>query len=82
MTVVETPTFLTAAARCLSDEEREELIGFLARNPERGIVIKKTGVAPRTSRAGASGSSDGQLGNSMRRAIGQLISGYRSKEVD
>jgi len=42
-TVVETPTFLVAAARCLSDDEREDLIGFLARQPDRGDLIPGTG---------------------------------------
>jgi hypothetical protein len=42
-TIVETPSFLVAAARCLSDQEREDLIGFLSRQPDRGDLIPGTG---------------------------------------
>ena len=43
MTIVETPAFITAASRCMRDDEREELIGFLALSPERGALIRGTG---------------------------------------
>ena len=43
MTVVETPTFLAAAARCLSSQEKDDLIDFLARHPEEGVVMRGTG---------------------------------------
>ncbi len=43
MTVVETPAFIAAATRCLSEEEKHELIGFLAFHPEHGVLIRGTG---------------------------------------
>jgi len=43
MTVVETPVFLREAAVSLTDEERVEVIGFLAANPEAGDVMTGTG---------------------------------------
>lgn len=42
-TVVETPTFIRKAEKLLSAEEREELILYLAFNPEIGDVIEGTG---------------------------------------
>jgi mRNA-degrading endonuclease RelE of RelBE toxin-antitoxin system len=42
-TVVETPTFIRRAAALLSEAERQELITFLARNPNAGDVIEGTG---------------------------------------
>ena len=43
MTVVETPSFLRDAKAKLDEGEREELVFFLASNPEVGIVIPGTG---------------------------------------
>jgi mRNA-degrading endonuclease RelE of RelBE toxin-antitoxin system len=42
-TVVETPTFMRRAEKLLSDDERKELIDFLAANPLAGDVIPETG---------------------------------------
>ena len=39
MTVVETPGFVRDASAALSDEERAEMIFFLAANPEAGDII-------------------------------------------
>ena len=41
-TVVETPTFIRRAAKLLTEEEHDELIAFLAANPETGDVIEGT----------------------------------------
>jgi len=38
-TVVELPEFLRRAKSIMSDEEREELVGYLAANPEAGISL-------------------------------------------
>jgi hypothetical protein len=43
MTVIETPSFLRDAKRLLNDEERREIIAFLAQNPNVGSVLKGTG---------------------------------------
>ncbi|MCP4664541.1 MAG: addiction module toxin RelE [bacterium] len=43
MTVVETPAFLAAAAHCMTAGEKDELIDFIARHPERGALIPGTG---------------------------------------
>jgi hypothetical protein len=41
--VVELPEFILATRKMLDDEEREELIDFLAYNPTAGDVIAGTG---------------------------------------
>lgn len=43
MTVVETPIFLRAAKSLLSDDERQELVAYLAEYPEKGVIIPDTG---------------------------------------
>lgn len=43
MTVVETPSFLRDAKTKLNDGEREELVFYLATNPEAGTVMPETG---------------------------------------
>src|SRR5690349_7666475 len=43
MTVVETPFFLRKALGLLTDEEREQLIGFVGANPEMGDVVPESG---------------------------------------
>jgi len=43
MTVVETGEFLSRARPLMTDEERADLVLFLAANPEAGDVIKGTG---------------------------------------
>ena len=53
-TVAETPLFIAQAARLWSDEERMEVIDFLAANPEAGDVIQGTGGI-RKVRVAASG---------------------------
>lgn len=41
--VVETPEFLSATRKLLSEDERIALIDHLARNPDDGDVIQGTG---------------------------------------
>jgi len=43
LTVVELPEFIRRSERLLGDDERLELIEFLAKNPSAGILIKNTG---------------------------------------
>ena len=43
ITVVETPEFLSATRKLLSDDERAELVEHLAYNPTAGTVIPGTG---------------------------------------
>ncbi len=43
MTVVETSFFLRQAAGLLTDKEREQLIAFVASNPETGDVVPESG---------------------------------------
>ena len=45
MTVVETPGFLRDSAARLTEDERIEVIDFLARNPDMGDLIPGTGGA-------------------------------------
>lgn len=43
MTVIETPTFLRSAKSLLTDEERIELVSYLAEYPEKGTIMPDTG---------------------------------------
>ena len=43
MTVIETPSFLRDAKRLMDDEEREEIVAFLAQNPNAGDLLQGTG---------------------------------------
>jgi mRNA-degrading endonuclease RelE of RelBE toxin-antitoxin system len=43
LTVVELTTFLRAAAKVWSDDERAEFVDFVAANPDSGDVIPETG---------------------------------------
>lgn len=43
MTVVETPAFLRKAKGFLSEEERADLVAFLAENPQAGVIMPETG---------------------------------------
>jgi hypothetical protein len=55
ITVAETPLFVRQAASIWQDAEREELVAFIAANPEAGDVIPETGGVRkvRWSRQGA-----------------------------
>ncbi len=54
ITVVETRPFIADAEKCLSNDEREEFIEYIARNPTAGVVISGTGGV-RKVRWGAAG---------------------------
>jgi hypothetical protein len=43
MTVLETPFFLRKAAGLLTEDERDQLVTFLAATPEAGDLISETG---------------------------------------
>lgn len=43
MTVIETPSFLRDAKSLISEEERLEIVAFLARNPNSGDLLQGTG---------------------------------------
>jgi hypothetical protein len=43
LTIYETPTFVTEAARIWSDEERLEFFAWIATESEAGVVIKGSG---------------------------------------
>lgn len=43
VSVVETPGFLAACRKHLDDNERDELVDYLARNPEAGVLVPGTG---------------------------------------
>lgn len=61
VTVVETPEFVSRAAKFMADEERDELIDHLARNPAAGVLVRgaggirklRWGVGGRGKRGGA-----------------------------
>jgi hypothetical protein len=43
MTVIETPSFLRDAKGLMDDEERQEIVAFLAHNPNAGDILQGTG---------------------------------------
>ena len=43
ITVVETPEFLSATRKLMSEEERAVLVDYLAHNPAAGDLIQGTG---------------------------------------
>ena len=43
ITVVEFPHFLDQVGKCIEPEDRDELIDYVARNPEKGDEIPGTG---------------------------------------
>jgi hypothetical protein len=43
VTVIETPEFIARAERLMKDDEREALIGHLARNPTAGDLVAGAG---------------------------------------
>ena len=43
MTVIETPSFLRDAKRLMNDEGRQEIVTFLAYNPNAGGILRGTG---------------------------------------
>ncbi len=43
ISVAETPLFVRQAEKVWSDEEREEFIDFISKNPESGDLIQDTG---------------------------------------
>ena len=43
MTVIETPSFLRDAKRLIDEMERQEIIAFLAHNPNAGDILQRTG---------------------------------------
>ena len=59
-TVIETPSFLRdAKAAGLSDEERREIVDFIARHPTAGAEIKGTGGARKVRFARKGGGKSG-----------------------
>jgi hypothetical protein len=52
-TVIETPEFLRRAKECgVSDEERTEIVNFIAANPMAGVEVSGTGGARKVRFAG------------------------------
>jgi hypothetical protein len=52
-TVIETPAYLTSARETgLSEDERNEIVSFLARNPDAGELMPGTGGARKVRFAG------------------------------
>jgi hypothetical protein len=59
VTVLETTSFIRAAADCLSDEERQAFIDYIARKPEAGDLIQGTGGARKVRWARDGGGKSG-----------------------
>jgi hypothetical protein len=41
--VIETPEFVARTRKLMSDDDREELIGYLSRNPTAGVLVPGAG---------------------------------------
>ena len=74
LTIFETPTFVTEAAKLWSTEERLEFLGWIAGEPEAGAVIKDSGGCRkvRWSRSGTGESSGVRVIYFTRLAAGEL----------
>lgn len=59
VTVLETRPFVRAAADCLSEDERQAFIDFIARNPLAGDLIQGTGGARKVRWAREGGGKSG-----------------------
>jgi hypothetical protein len=59
VTVLETAPFIRAAADCLSDEQRQAFIDYIARKPEAGDLIQGTGGARKVRWARDGGGKSG-----------------------
>jgi hypothetical protein len=76
MTVVETPAFLRDSAAALTEEERSELVSYLAVNPEAGDIMPGTGGARKLRwRANLTQAEQNEINGLLPR----LISGYRKR---
>lgn len=75
LTVIETPEFIACASGIWSDEERHELIDWLAANPEVGDVIPATrGLRKvRWSRSGMGKRGGARVVYYVRTARGDLV---------
>jgi len=74
LSIYETPTFVTEAAKLWSNEERLEFFGWIAGEPEAGAVIKDSGGCRkvRWSRPGTGKSSGVRVIYFTRLAAGEL----------
>ncbi len=74
LTIVETPTFITEAARVWSDDERLEFFAWIAKEPEAGIVVRGSGGCRkvRWSRPGTGKSGGVRVIYFTRLATGEL----------
>ena len=74
LSIYETPTFVTEAAKLWSNEERLEFFGWIASEPEAGAVIKDSGGCRkvRWSRPGTGKSSGVRVIYFTRLAAGEL----------
>jgi hypothetical protein len=52
MTAVEAPSFLRDANSLMTDDERGELVAYVATNPEAGVVMPGTGSVRKIRWAG------------------------------
>lgn len=60
ITVVETASFISAAKDCMTDEERAEAVGMIARNPECGnLLVGGGGIRKVRFSVGGRGKSGG-----------------------
>lgn len=74
LTIVETPTFITEAARVWSEEERLEFFAWIATEPEAGVVVRGSGGCRkvRWSRPGTGKSGGVRVIYFTRLAAGEL----------
>ena len=71
--VLETTPFIRAAADCLSDEERQAFIDYIARKPEASDLIQGTGGARKVRWARDGGGKVAASGRSIITTIRTLL---------
>jgi len=87
MTVVETPSFLRDANTALTEQERVEVVSFLAANPTAGDIIPETGggrkLRWRAPGRGKRGNEKADLSkaerNELKKLLPRLVAGYQKR---
>ena len=71
----ETHPFIVDAEKCLSNDEREEFIEYIARSPTAGVVISGTGGIRKARKTDLSPAEKA----AMRRIVAEIIASYLPK---
>jgi len=81
VTVIETPEFVARTRKLMSDEDREELIGYLSRNPAAGVVVPGAGGVRKPSCGSVASMGSGGAREERRGKDHLLLSQYGRSAV-